>query len=46
MAAAAALGEIGDENARAGLEKATNDRSAPVARAAAQALMQMEKDNS
>jgi hypothetical protein len=46
VAAAAALGEIGDENARAGLEKATNDRSAPVARAAAQALMQMEKDNS
>jgi HEAT repeat protein len=46
VVAAAALGEIGDDNARAALEKATRDRSAPVARAAAQALMQMEKDNS
>ena len=45
-AAVIALGEIGDESARPELEKAANDRSSPVARAAVQALMQMEKDNS
>jgi HEAT repeat protein len=45
IAAALALGEIADENARSGLEKATHDRSAAVARTAAQALMQLEKDN-
>lgn len=44
-AAVIALGEIGDESARPELEKASNDRSSPVARAAVQALMQMEKDN-
>ncbi|MCM2265668.1 MAG: HEAT repeat domain-containing protein [Desulfuromonadales bacterium] len=46
VTAAAALGEIGDESARPGLEKASQDRSSPVARAAVQALMQLEKDNS
>lgn len=46
VAAATALGEISDEKARADLEKAAHDRSPTVARAAAQALMQMEKDNS
>ncbi|MHB8709130.1 MAG: HEAT repeat domain-containing protein [Desulfuromonadales bacterium] len=45
-AAVIALGEIGDESARPDLETASNDRSSPVARAAVQALMQMEKDNS
>jgi HEAT repeat protein len=45
-AAAAALGEIADESARSALEKTAEDRSATVARAATQALMQMEKDNS
>ena len=45
VAAATALGEIGDESARPALEKAVNDSSADVARAAAQALMQLEKDN-
>lgn len=42
--AATALGEIGEEGGRAALEYAIEDRSAPVSRAAAQALMQMEKD--
>lgn len=46
VAAAVALGEIGDESARTELENATRDRSSTVARAAVQALMQMEKDNS
>jgi HEAT repeat protein len=46
VASAAALGEIGDENARAVLERASSDRSAPVARAAVQALMQLEKEHS
>lgn len=44
-AAATALGEIGDEAARPALEKATLDNATPVARAAAQALMQLEKDH-
>jgi HEAT repeat protein len=43
-AAAAALGEIGEESARPALEKATDDRAASVARAAAQALLQLQKD--
>lgn len=46
IAAIAALGEIGDETARPSLEKATHDRSAAVARAAVQALMQLEKEPS
>lgn len=46
LAAATALGEIGDETARPALEKATLDHSTAVARAAAQALMQLEKDPS
>jgi HEAT repeat protein len=45
VAAVTALGEIGDESARTVLENASHDRSSPVARAAVQALMQMEKDN-
>lgn len=45
-AAAAALGEIGDESARAPLEKAAQEHSATVARAATQALMQLEKESS
>jgi len=45
VVAAVALGEIGDEGARAVLEKAAQDRSAPVARAAVQALMQLEKEH-
>jgi HEAT repeat protein len=42
-AAAAALGDIADENTQDILEKATNDRNAAVARAAAQALKQLNK---
>lgn len=46
-AAIAALGEIGDETARPELEKASQEERSPaVARAAVQALMQLEKDNS
>jgi HEAT repeat protein len=45
VAAAAALGDIADENTRAALEKATNDKASTVARAAAQALMQLDKAN-
>jgi HEAT repeat protein len=45
VAAAAALGEIGDAGSRAVLVKASGDRSAQVARAAVQALMQLEKEN-
>lgn len=45
-AAATALGEINDETARSALERAAGDHSAPVARAATQALMQLEKDHS
>ena len=44
VAAAAALGEIGEESARPTLERATADRAASVARAAAQALVQLQKD--
>jgi len=43
VAASTALGDIADESTRAVLEKATNDKSKAVARAAAQALMQMDK---
>jgi HEAT repeat protein len=42
-AAAAALGDIADENVKSVLEKATNDRNLTVARAAAQALKQLDK---
>ena len=44
-AAAAALGDIADESTKAVLEKTTNDRNAAVARAAAQALKQLDKVN-
>ncbi len=43
IAAAAALGDIGDEDTRGVLEKTTQDRTAAVARAAAQAIMQLDK---
>ncbi|MGK2943506.1 MAG: HEAT repeat domain-containing protein [Desulfuromonadales bacterium] len=43
MAAAAALGDISDQSTRNTLEKATHDRTAAVARAAAQALKQLDK---
>jgi HEAT repeat protein len=42
-AAAAALGDIADEDTRKILDKATNDRNTAVARAAAQALKQLDK---
>jgi len=42
-AAAAALGDIGDESTQKILDKATNDRNTGVARAAAQALKQLDK---
>lgn len=42
-AAAAALGDIAEETTRSTLEKATHDRTTIVARAAAQALMQLDK---
>ena len=45
VAAAAALGDIAEESTRAALEKATNDKATTVARAAAQALMQLDKAN-
>jgi HEAT repeat protein len=45
VAAAAALGDIGEESTRKGLEKATHDRTAEVARAAAHALKQLNKAN-
>jgi HEAT repeat protein len=45
VAAAAALGDIAEESTRAALEKATNDKATTVARAAAQALMQLNKAN-
>jgi HEAT repeat protein len=44
-AAAAALGDIADESALHILDKATNDRNANIARAAAQALKQLDKAN-
>ena len=45
IAAAAALGDIGEELSRKVLEKATHDRTADVARAAALALKQLNKAN-
>jgi len=42
-AAAAALGDIADENTFKVLEKTTNDRNTKIARAAAQALNQLDK---
>ena len=44
-AAAAALGEINEERGRPALEKALQDRNPEVARAAAKALAQLEKDS-
>jgi HEAT repeat protein len=46
IAAAAALGDIGEESTRKILERATHDRTAAVARAAALALKQLDKANS
>jgi len=43
ITAAAALGDIADESTRSVLEKATHDRTAAVARAAVQALKQLDK---
>jgi HEAT repeat protein len=43
VAAATALGDIADESTQNVLEKATNDRNTAVARAAAQALKQLNK---
>jgi len=43
VAAASALGEIGEDSSRAILEKATHDPSASVARAANQALKHIDK---
>lgn len=45
VAAAAALGDISEESTRKVLEKATHDRAAEVARAATQALKQLNKAN-
>ena len=45
VAAATALGDIAEESTRAALERATNDKATTVARAAAQALMQLDKAN-
>lgn len=42
-AAASALGDIADEETRKVLDKATNDRNTQVARAAAQAIKQLDK---
>jgi HEAT repeat protein len=44
-AAADALGDLADESTQKVLEKATNDRNTAVARAAAQALKQLDKAN-
>ena len=46
IAALNALGEIGDAGLVRNLDRLTNDKSAPVARAAAKALKQTEKANS
>lgn len=43
VAAVAALGDIAEESTRGVLEKTTEDRTTTVARAAAQALMQLDK---
>lgn len=45
IAAASALGDIAEESTRNILEKATHDRTAAVARAAAQSLKQLDKAN-
>jgi len=45
VAAATSLGDIANESTRDILEKTTHDRTAAVARAAAQALMQLDKAN-
>jgi len=45
VAAAAALGDIGEEHARPALEMALQDSNPEVARAAAKALAQLEKEN-
>lgn len=45
IAAASALGDIADERARSALENTTHARTAAVARAAAQALKQLDKAN-
>ena len=45
IAAAAALGDLADESTRSVLENATHDRTAAVARAAAQGLKQLDKAN-
>lgn len=45
IASASALGDIADESTRSILEKATYDRTAAVARAAAQSLKQLDKAN-
>jgi len=45
IAAATALGDLADESTRSVLENATHDRTAAVARAAAQALKQLDKAN-
>ena len=45
ITAAAALGDIADESTRSVLAQATHDRTAAVARAAAQALKQLDKAN-
>jgi len=44
-AAATALGDIGEERSRQALEKALHDGNSAVARAAAKALTQLEKEN-
>ena len=44
VAAAAALGEIGEEHSRPALEKALHDSNPAIARAAAKALAQLEKE--
>ncbi len=46
IAAAAALGDIGEESTHKILERVTHDRTAAVARAAALALKQLDKANS
>jgi HEAT repeat protein len=45
VVAAAALGEIGEEEARPALAKAAQDRDVTVGRAAAQALLQLTRDS-
>jgi HEAT repeat protein len=45
VAAAAALGDIADESTMNVLDRTTNDRNPKIARAAAQALKQLDKGN-